>query len=144
MLTSVRPAATPTDEDRDTSPSSRWPSRLGIGLIGTGLVLIPWLFVLAGGLPSSTTAAHWSTAWMGFDGLEALGLITTGVLVNRRNPHRCLAAAATATLLFVDAWFDVSTASTGADQATAMAIFLEIPIAILCTVLAVRVLPRHE
>jgi hypothetical protein len=121
----------------------RW---LELALIGPGLALIPWLFVLAIGLPSATTASHWSTAWVGLDGLEALGLITTGVLVNRRDPRRCLAAAVTATLLLVDAWFDVSTAAAGADQAAAvaMAICLEIPLAIVCAVLAARTLPRHE
>lgn len=149
MITSVKPAPTPADEGRDTSPPSRWPSRLRwleLALIGPGLALIPWLFVLAIGLPSATTASHWSTAWVGLDGLEALGLITTGVLVNRRDPRRCLAAAVTATLLLVDAWFDVSTAAAGADQAAAvaMAICLEIPLAIVCAVLAVRTLPRHE
>jgi hypothetical protein len=51
-----------------------------------------------------------------------------------------------ATLLLVDAWFDVSTAAAGADQAAAvaMAICLEIPLAIVCALLAVRTLPRHE
>lgn len=146
MLTCVLPTVAPADEEGGASPSSRWPGRLGAGLIGAGLALIPWLFVLAGGLPSSTTAAHWPIAWVGLDSLEALGLITTGVLVRRRSPRRCPAAAVTATLLFMDAWFDVSTASAGADQAVAvaMALFLEIPIAVLCAVLALRPLPGAD
>lgn len=149
VITSVRTGPTSEDEGHDTSLPSPWPGRLrwlGTALIGAGLALIPWLFVLAIGLPSTATASHWPTAWVGLDGLEALGLITTGVLVNRRDPRSCLTAAVTATLLLVDAWLDVSTAAAGADQATAvaMAICLEIPLVILCAALAVRALPRPE
>lgn len=145
MITCVRPASAPSETAGDPPTSARWHGRarwVGLGLIGCGLALIPWLFVLAVGLPASTTAAHWSTAWVGLDGLEAIGLITTGVLLNRRDPRRCLAATVTATLLTVDAWFDVTTAAPGADQATAiaMAAGLEIPLAILCAVLAARTL----
>lgn len=114
-----------------------WPARL---LVGAGLALIPWLLVLATGLPSTATASHWSVAWVGLEGLEPAGLITTGVLAGRRDPRRCLAAAATGTLLLVDAWFDMATAAAGADRITAvgMAAFLELPLAALCAVLAFR------
>ncbi|GAA4482935.1 hypothetical protein GCM10023191_003740 [Actinoallomurus oryzae] len=147
MITTIEPASASGETAGDPPSSVRWRGRarwVGLGLIGSGLALIPWLFVLAVGLPASTTAAHWSTAWVGLDGLEALGLITTGVLLNRRDPRRCLAATVTATLLTVDAWFDVTTAAPGADRATAvaMAAGLELPLAILCAVLAVRTLPR--
>jgi hypothetical protein len=147
MITCARPAPVSSETPVDLPSSARWRGRarwVGLGLIGSGLALIPWLVVLAVGLPPSTTAAHWSTAWVGLDGLEAIGLITTGVLLNRRDPRRCLAAAVTATLLTVDAWFDVTTAAPGADQATAiaMAACLEIPLAIVCAVLAARTLPH--
>ncbi|MFB9837475.1 hypothetical protein [Actinoallomurus acaciae] len=145
MITCVRPASAPSETAGDPPTPVRRRGRarwVGLGLIGSGLALIPWLFVLAAGLPASTTAAHWSTAWVGLDGLEAIGLITTGLLLNRRDPRRCLAATVTATLLAVDAWFDVTTAAPGADQATAiaMAAGLEIPLAILCATLAARTL----
>lgn len=151
MATSVLPAPPKTSQLRSesletTAPSGttgrvRW---LGRVLIAAGIVMIPWLFVLATTLPASTQAAHWSTAWVGLDTLEALGLISTGVLLVRRDPRRCLTAAATAMLLLVDAWFDVMTSARGLDQtsAIAMAVFLEVPIALLCAVLAVRSLPR--
>ncbi|MEV0282438.1 hypothetical protein AB0I22_39640 [Streptomyces sp. NPDC050610] len=114
--------------------------RLGYVLVGCGLALLPWLFVLALGLPSTTTAAHWSAAWVGLDTLEALALIGTGVLAIRHNRHRAVASGATAALLTVDAWFDVMTAAPGADFATAlaMALLVELPLAALCAVLAVR------
>ncbi|GAA4632998.1 hypothetical protein GCM10023196_068790 [Actinoallomurus vinaceus] len=145
----VAPAKRPLPKRPTASPirtRPRWPARLGLLLIGAGLALVPWLFVLASSLPATATAAHWPIAWVGLDTLEALALITTGVLVTRRDSRGCLTAMVTATLLAVDAWFDVSTAAPGADQVTAvaMAACLEIPLAVLCTVLALRVLPRHS
>jgi hypothetical protein len=88
-------------------------------------------------------AQHWPAAWVGLDAMEALGLVATGVLVRRRDARRCLAAAATATLLLADAWFDVTTAASGADHLVALllAVFAEVSIAALCAVLAVRTVP---
>jgi hypothetical protein len=124
----------------------RWRRGLGIALIGGGLVMLPWLVVLATGLPSHYQAAHWAVAWVGLDGLEAAGLLATGWLVLRADPWRCLPATATAVLLTVDAWFDVATAAPGQDQAVAiaMAICPELPLAALCATLAVRSLPRRR
>ncbi|MCZ4121352.1 hypothetical protein [Streptomyces sp. H39-S7] len=121
-------------------PEPRRPRPLGYVLIALGVALIPWLFVLATSLPDTAQASHWSTAWVGLDALEAVGLIGTGVLLRRRDHRLGLAAAATAMLLVVDAWFDVTTAAPGADFASAllMALCLELPLAALCAVLAVR------
>jgi hypothetical protein len=120
---------------------SRW---LGRALIAGGLAMIPWLVMLAIRLPPSARAAHWPMAWVGLDILEALGLVTTGVLIRRGNRRSSLAAAATATSLLVDAWFDVTTAATGPDLATAILIaaLLELPIATLCAVLSIRTFPK--
>ncbi|MEU6174613.1 hypothetical protein ABZ832_22205 [Streptantibioticus parmotrematis] len=109
-------------------------------LFACGLALLPWLVVLADGLPGTATAAHWCTAWVGLDALEAVGLIATGVLSVRGHRLHALTAAATATLLVVDAWFDTTTAAPGADlvSAVAMALLAELPLAAACVVLAVR------
>lgn len=127
-----------------SEPGACWLRRVGYGLIGCGLALLPWLFVLATGLPATATAGHWSLAWVGLDTLEALGLITTGLLAVRRDHRYALAATATAALLLVDAWFDTTTAAPGGElvSALAMAVGAELPLAVLCTVLAVRALPR--
>lgn len=121
-------------------PAPRRGRLIGLGLVGAGIVLLPWLVVLATSLPATATASHWSAAWVGLDAMEAAGLITTGVLVARGDRHRGPAAAATGMLLVVDAWFDVMTAAPGADRlsALAMAGFAELPLAVLCAVLAVR------
>jgi hypothetical protein len=136
---------TPTgNAEHRTSPGrSPWPAR---ALIGAGLAMIPWMFALAVQLPSSTWAQHWATAWVGLDTMEALGLVTTGVLMRLRDERHRLAAVATATLLLVDAWFDVTTSAPGTDHLTALllAVFVEVPIASLCAALAVRTFPRRE
>ncbi|CAM5722376.1 hypothetical protein AB0B37_42105 [Streptomyces olivaceoviridis] len=120
----------------------RWAGWL---LVACGLALLPWLYVLATGLPATATAAHWPVAWVGLDTLEALGLIATGLLAARGDRRHALAAAATATLLVVDAWFDTTTAAPGGDFATAVAMALgaELPLAALCGRLALRALSRH-
>ncbi|MDJ0344612.1 hypothetical protein QMK19_27130 [Streptomyces sp. H10-C2] len=126
-------------------PVPRRPRPLGYLLVALGLAMIPWLFVLATSLPATAQASHWSTAWVGLDALEAIGLIGTGLLLRRRDARRGPAAAATAMLLVVDAWFDVTTAAPGADIASAigMAVCAELPLAALCVVLAVRASAPH-
>jgi hypothetical protein len=116
------------------------PAWLGRGLVVAGAGMFPWLLVLALTLPASPRAAHWPIAWVGLDGLEALGLLATGVALIRRRSWLCLAAAVTATLLVVDAWFDVLTSAPGSATAVAiaMAVCPELPTAVLCAVLAVR------
>ncbi len=121
------------------------PARAARLLVGLGLALLPWLVVLATTLPSATTVSHWSLAWVGLDCLEAVGLISTGVLLRRGDPRRCLTAMATSVLLVCDAWFDVTTSAPGAEvaSAVAMALLVELPLALFCARLAVRALPRR-
>jgi hypothetical protein len=71
--------------------------------------------VLATTLPGKYHAAHWPAAWVGLDTLEAVGLITTGLLALRGDRRLPSAATATATLLAVDAWFDMTTSPTWGD-----------------------------
>lgn len=113
---------------------------LAAAFLAGGAGLIPWLMVLATCLPASTRAWNWSTAWTGLDSLEALGLLSTGALLIRRDARYCLTAAATAALLLVDAWFDITTAAPGSGRilAIAMAVGLELPTAAVCGALAAR------
>ncbi|NIH79083.1 hypothetical protein [Amycolatopsis viridis] len=107
-----------------------------------GLAMIPWVFYLSVTLPASARDAHWSLAWVGLDSCEALALFATGRFLLRRDNRCMLTAVGTAVLLLVDAWFDVTSAASAADLATAIvtAVFVEIPIALVCAVLAARVL----
>ncbi|MBW8801203.1 MAG: hypothetical protein JF597_48940 [Streptomyces sp.] len=135
----------PLHEEAEEPRPARGMRRAGWLLVACGLALLPWLYMLATGLPATATAAHWPVAWVGLDALEALGLIATGLLAARGDRRHALAAAATATLLVVDAWFDTTTAAPGGDFATAVAMALgaELPLAALCGRLALRALSRH-
>jgi hypothetical protein len=114
---------------------SRW---LAAAIAAAGAGLIPWMVILAGSLPGSARAAHWGAAWVGLDALEALGLITTGLLLFGRDGRYCLTAAATAVLLLADAWLDTATAPPGREQllAAGLALFAELPAAAVCGALA--------
>ena len=68
----------------------------------------------------------------------ALLLLAVALAAWRRSPWLEGAATATATLLFVDAWFDVLTSSSRTQLAVAIlsAVLMELPLAVLCLVLA--------
>jgi hypothetical protein len=103
-------------------------------------LMVPWTAYLFIELPPSQRAAHYDLAWGGFDlGLLAV-LAATAVAAVRRSRWLPVSAAALATLLVVDAWFDVVTAPTRGELVTAMAMALlvELPLAGVSGWLAVR------
>ena len=71
-------------------PWERW---IGLGLAAGGAVMVPWMFVLARTLPSTTQVSNWPMAWIGLDALIGAGLLGTGVLLARRDPRHGLPAA---------------------------------------------------
>ena len=139
-----------TTLDLDTQArSGRWrPAPWVVPLFAlAGIVLVPWTVLLVRSLPSTHAAAHWDIAWAGFD--IGLALLLLGVAISgwRRSPWLEGTATAAATLLVVDAWFDVMTSSTHLELAIAIgeAVLIELPLAALCYLLArdaERVLPR--
>lgn len=119
------------------------PRLLGLGLIVAGCCIILWIGVLAAQLPPLAEPSNWNDAWIGLDVLEAAGLLCTGLLLRRQDPRLCVAAAATAMLLYTDAWFDVMTAVPGERLlSVVMALVAELPTGSLCAVLALRHIPR--
>jgi hypothetical protein len=116
-------------------PAPRWVVPL-FGL--AALLLVPWVVLLVYLLPSAHRAAHWDIAWSGFDVALALLLSAVAVAAWRRSLWLEGAATAAATLLFVDAWFDVLTSSTRVELVVALveALFVELPLAVLCLLLA--------
>ncbi|MEU3843436.1 hypothetical protein AB0E88_25770 [Streptomyces sp. NPDC028635] len=140
-----RPAGPPQDAARRAAGGrTRRRCRTEQVLVVCGLGLLPWLVALAGGLPGVTAPGDRPLVWIGLDALEALGLITTGLLAGRGHRLHPLTATATATLLVADAWLDTMTATPGADRvaALAMAFGAELPLAVTCGVLAARGLAR--
>lgn len=120
----------------------RRPVRLSTVLTVAGLALLPWMVVLARTMPAAATVevSHWAAAWIGFDALLAVGLAGTGVLLRRGDPRVSPVAAATAALLLMDAWFDVTTSAgtSGQGMALVLALAAELPMAGLCAVVAAR------
>lgn len=112
----------------------RWAAAL---VIASAVVLLPWAAYLAVTLPSSVSAQHWPVAWAGLDTAMAAGLAATGWLALRRDRRVALVAVSTATVLFMDAWFDVCTASPGQPLAFALAdMGIELGEAAACLLLA--------
>src|SRR5262245_31324597 len=122
-----------------SEPGAWRPPRWVVPLFGlAALVLVPWVVLLVVALPSAHRAEHWDIAWAGFDVALALLLLAVAFAAWRRSPWFDGAATAAATLLFVDAWFDVLTSSTRAELVVAVveAAVVELPLAVLCLVLA--------
>ncbi|MFE2288150.1 LPXTG cell wall anchor domain-containing protein [Streptomyces sp. NPDC059443] len=122
-----------------TRSAARTAPRLSAVLTGAGLALLPWMLVLARTLPQSAEVSNWATAWIGLDVMLAAGLTGTGLLLRRKDTRVVPVAAATAALLLMDAWFDVTT-SAGSEQTLALllAFGAELPLAMACAVVAAR------
>jgi hypothetical protein len=116
----------------------RWVAPLFLGMV---IVLIPWIVYLAFTLPHRAIAHHYNLSWVGFDVLLLLAIASTGYLAFRRRREVELPAIATATLLVVDAWFDITTSSRGWPliQAILLAVFIELPAAALAFYISRRV-----
>lgn len=102
----------------------------------SAVVLLPWIIYLAATLPPSVSARHWPLVWIGLDSAMAVGLAVTGVLAWRRDGRVAFVAASTATVLFMDGWFDVCTAPSGQSFAFALIdLCIEIGEAVACLML---------
>jgi hypothetical protein len=109
--------------DGGAAPAIRWLVRL---IAVSAVVLVPWAAYLALSLPASVSARHWPLAWTGLDVAVAAGLAATAWLAVRRDRRTALPAVSAATLLLVDAWFDVCTAPAGRPFAVALTdLFIE-------------------
>ena len=101
---------------------------------------VPWVVFLAVTLPRHATFHHYRAVWVGFD-LGLVGVLaTTAVLAWRGRPQVTMAATATATMLFVDAWFDVLTTPRGSDLVVSVVLAgaVELPLAMICLWIALR------
>jgi hypothetical protein len=102
-------------------------------------LMVPWTAYLFVALPGTARAAHFDLAWGGFDVALLLLLALTGWAAVRRSRWLGAVAGATGALLAADAWFDVVTAPTSGERwvALAMAVVVEVPLAVVCGWLAV-------
>jgi hypothetical protein len=105
-----------------------------------GLALLPWTIWLATSLHPHHETTSWDLAWSGFDTGLAISFLLTAFAAWRRSPWIGACAAATGTLLLTDAWFDIVLESHADElhNAILLAVFAEIPIALLCFWIAYR------
>jgi hypothetical protein len=115
------------------------PAWVGPSFVVLAGLMIPWNTYLALTLPSRQVAHHYDVAWVGYDVALMLALLATGVAAWRRASWLGVTAAVAATLLVVDAWFDVvSSVGVGALEALLLAVAVELPLAALCLWLSVH------
>ena len=99
-----------------TNPVPRW---VAPGFALAAVCTVPWVVFLAASLPA-TSRVNDRLAWVGFDVGEVVMLAVTAYLAWRGKAKVALAATALATMLVVDAWFDVNTSSAGEDRDIAL------------------------
>ena len=125
----------PADEPENTvlvdeSRLIRW---MGPVFALFSVVMVPWIVYVAVSLPSRQLSPNYDLAWAGFDVLLATGLAGSAYFALRRSRYLAAAAAATAAMLVVDAWFDCMT-TPGSDrwQSIAFCFLVELPLAAVC------------
>jgi hypothetical protein len=101
---------------------------------------VPWVIFLAITLPRHATFAHYRGVWVGFDTALVAVLGLTAYLAYRGRPWVALSSTAAATMLLVDAWFDVMTTPRGHGLwlSWLLAIFVEVPLAGICLWIALH------
>ena len=111
-----RRTALTTETENRTNPVPRW---VAPGFALAAVCTVPWVVFLAASLPA-TSRVNDRLAWVGFDVSEVVMLALTAYLAWRGKAKVALAATALATMLVVDAWFDVNTSTAGAERDMAL------------------------
>jgi hypothetical protein len=112
-------------------------------VLGAGT--IPWTVYLSITLPDHARAHNYRLAWVGFDVMLILAMLLTAYLAWRERPLAGQASGCTATLLVVDAWFDVTTSGRSEmGLAILLAAVAELPLAALCAWIAISVQRRRN
>jgi len=98
-----------------------------------------WTIYIGVVLPRQYSADHWDLAWVGLDVAQVSMLFACAWAAWRQRAVLALFATAFATLLIVDAWFDVTTARRGnIDKSILLAAIVEIPSALVMLWVAYR------
>ena len=119
----------------------RW-SLLRLLIVGALLEGV-WTVYVGIDLPRRYVANHWDLAWVGLDIAQIAMLVGAAWAGWRRSNLMVIFATASATLLSVDAWFDVTTARRGdLFQGLVLAGLVEVPSALVLIWVALRIV-RH-
>lgn len=140
------PADAPIAIRRGWGPAHRrvFPRWVPFAFALLATALLPWIVILARTLPGRVVSHHWDLAWIGFD-IGLMGLLgATAWATWRRRAWLQGVSTATATMLAVDAWFDVITSAPGRPrvEAVVLALVCELPLALACVLLARRAVRR--
>jgi hypothetical protein len=103
-----------------------------------------WTIYLAWKLPHTYVADHWDAAWVGLDVAQVLSLLACAWAAWQHRAVIALYATIAATLLFVDAWFDLTTASRGDFDQSLITLIVEVPSALFLLWIARRALLAYS
>ena len=113
--------------------------------LGGAIVLIPWIVLMFTVPDVVNVSPHGTLVWGGFDCFLVLGFARTAFNLIRRSPRGAVTAAMTGTMLLIDAWFDVLTTHRGGELLSIlMAVFAEIPCALICFYVSRRITKLFE
>jgi hypothetical protein len=113
--------------------------------LGGAVVLIPWIVLMFTVPQVVNVPKHWELVWGGFDCFLVLGFGVTAYRLITRSPRGAVTAAMTGTMLLIDAWFDVLTTHRGGQLVSVlMAVFAEIPCAVICFYVSRRIVSLFE
>lgn len=132
----------PTKDTRESTtattaarPVPRW---VAPGFALAAACTIPWVVFLASTLPRSVRVND-RLAWVGFDVGLVVMLALTAYLAWRGRPKVALASMTLATMLVVDAWFDVNTSAAGTPREIALGMaVIEVGLAGVCLWIALH------
>jgi len=113
-----------------------------LATIGCCLALAAWIGVLAVTLPRFYRSGDWRGAWVGFDLAELVAFAATAWAAWRGRQVLIMCLLVLATLLFADAWFDVTldVRTNGFLWSLLSALLVEIPLAVAALLAARRLL----
>lgn len=129
----------------DPGASRILPRWVAVFFVGGAVVLIPWIVLMFTVPRVVNVTPHWELVWGGFDCFLVLGFALTAFNLFTRSPRGAVTAAMTGTMLLIDAWFDVLTTHRGGLLISIlMAVFAEIPCALICFYVSRRILSLFE
>ena len=113
-------------------------------MIAAVAIMVPWTIFLAVTLPMHFHAHDWSVAWVGFDSVLMVVLLSTAWAAWFRRQILAMMSVVAATMLLCDAWFDVNTSIGTKDQFLSIltALIANVPLATFFILLARHIMLR--
>ena len=112
--------------------------------LGAAVLLVPWITWLAYSLPITEKTQAWSLAWVGFDCILAVVLLSTAWLGHKRRQIALVGLVMAGSMMLMDAWFDItlSWGTRGFGGAVLSGILVEMPVGLLLITSALLIMRR--